>query len=330
MNDASNAPSSLDLEQSFGHPIAKVLERFSQAALEISGASSFLVGGAVRDALLGVESADIDVMIEGDGVEFVRGLYSRWQEFFPDEIRPKKPIVFKKYGTAKLRFESPLVGVLDTVDFSSARAERYPNPGLAPEILSGDLQSDLERRDFSINAFAVRIGTGEIIDRFSGYGDLRQGRVEILHENSFLDDPVRLLRATRFCSRFEMTLGEFTASRFEEAVNKHFLNTVTPARRFDELRKLLADAAADASLLSLQRSGLLSQIHPSFSVPVNYLSEVEKLVETLAGEENSRLWMYRFKFITQDLSSESFSLLLEELAVPSTKARDLASVCGRD
>ncbi len=321
-----NAQSSLDLTSSFGDSISFVLQGVARAAESIVHSPAYLVGGAVRDALLGTPSADLDIMLEGDALLFVRKLRADWREYFPELEPPKKPILFKKYGTAKLPFATPLFGVIESLDFASARAEQYPTPGQAPVIRQGDLADDLGRRDFSINALAVNLLTEEIVDLFSGIEHLRQGILAILHSQSFRDDPARLLRACRFASRLKMNFDTETETCFCEGVDGFFLQTLPPRRKFDEFRKLLADSAADESLRYLKERDLLTQIHSDFSIPAMYDSELARLQSTTEGVPH---WQLRFLLLAAELREVEFRALCGEFKLSSKETETLCPILQR-
>ena len=230
------------------------------AAVEVP---AYLVGGLVRDVLLGIRSFDIDIMIEGDAIEFATRLYANWETYFPDLPAPKKPTVFRHYGTAKLRFAQPLLGELKSFDFSSAREERYPIAGGKPEICFADLRADLQRRDFSINALAIcLVGAerGSLIDFFGGEQDLQAKQIRVLHERSFIDDPARLLRALRFCARFEFVLEDATEELFRKAITERCIDTLPETRLSEEFRKAMAEPSVDRLQELMQQYGLQQQV----------------------------------------------------------------------
>ena len=246
----------------------KTIQRIGEA-LRKHGTEGYLVGGAVRDGLLGIASSDLDIMVLEDAIAFVRFLSQEWETWFPGVCQPGKPVLFKKYGTAKFPFPSILLDEADVVDFATARSETYPIPGQAPVVSGGDLYSDLRRRDFSVNALAVSItpeSFGQIIDCCEGRADLAAGRLAVLHEKSFRDDPARLLRAVRFAARFSFVMEADTAAWFEQAVRGAYLKTLPPFRLFDELRKALSDPSADLIVSLLAQKGLLGQIYPGFAL----------------------------------------------------------------
>lgn len=153
----------------------------------------FLVGGAIRDALADFPVDDIDFVVEGDPVPLARSL--------DPEAR-----INDRFGTANLLID----GV--PVDIATARTETYAHPGALPEVKPGSLEDDLARRDFTINAMAIKVRAGaELIDPLGGIADLSSGVLRVLHDRSFEDDPTRALRAARYAARFGFDLEPATA-----------------------------------------------------------------------------------------------------------------------
>ena len=179
---------------------------------------TYLVGGVVRDLLIGAQGVDLDVAIEGDA------------EALADVpgYRPERDELFL---TGRLE-----VGDQE-IDIAQARAETYPRPGALPEVRPAAIGDDLARRDFTINAMAYPLSGGDLIDPHGGVGDLRAGQLRVLHEDSFVDDPTRALRAARYAARFGFDLEPGTAKLLAETD----LSTVSEDRIQNELRKIAAE-----------------------------------------------------------------------------------------
>jgi tRNA nucleotidyltransferase (CCA-adding enzyme) len=205
-----------------------------RAAAERSGGAAYLVGGAVRDLLLGRDRADIDIAVEGDLAELAEALGG--------ELRRHE-----RFATAKLNAEGL------EVDLASARAERYPAPGALPEVRPASLADDLARRDFTINAMAATLkGEPELIDPHGGLGDLERGLIRVLHEGSFRDDPTRALRAARYAARLGLDLEPRTA----ELLRRTDLSTVSEDRIDAEYRRIAAEPEAARALELASEWGL--------------------------------------------------------------------------
>ena len=166
---------------------AHVLEAITEA--DDPDEPVYVVGGAVRDALLGHPSYDLDLVVEGDVPAFARRLAQR----LDGEVQ-----THKAFGTAEVLYEG------GEIDVATARTETYPRPAALPEVRSATLEDDLARRDFTINAIAASLSAddfGRLIDPHHGRADLASGTVRVLHPRSFLDDPTRIFRAIRYENR---------------------------------------------------------------------------------------------------------------------------------
>ena len=175
------------------------------------GLPAYLVGGFVRDALLKQPINDFDLVVEGDAVKLGRALVKQ----FGGRLTVHAPFktaawflpvgVGSRYGTEEHRPYSTPESTIDFIDLISARSETYARPAALPTVKLGTLADDLRRRDFTINALAVRLDGdhfGELSDPLGGRADLQRGLVRVLHSNSFVDDPTRLLRAVRYAERY--------------------------------------------------------------------------------------------------------------------------------
>jgi tRNA nucleotidyltransferase (CCA-adding enzyme) len=196
----------------------------------------YLVGGAVRDLLLGQPRADVDLVVEGDAAALAARLGGAAAEH-------------ERFGTVKVE-----VGGHE-VDIASARTETYPAPGALPVVAPADsVEVDLDRRDFTINALAIPLaGEPRLIDPFGGREDLEAGLLRVLHERSFEDDPTRAIRAARYGSRFGFTLEPLTY----ELLRRSDLATVSADRRRAELERLAAEPTGCLGLDLLVGWGLI-------------------------------------------------------------------------
>jgi tRNA nucleotidyltransferase (CCA-adding enzyme) len=213
------------------------MERLPAIAMlreKLGGERAFLVGGAVRDLLLGGEHPDLDVAIEGDAPAAARRLGADLVEH-------------ERFATATTELDG------FRVDLASTRAERYPRPGALPEVEPAPLDRDLARRDFTINAMAVPLaGDPDLIDPYDGLGDLQEGLLRVLHPESFVDDPTRALRAARYAARLGLEVEPATF----ELLTTADLGTVSRERVEAELRRLAAEPRAPAAFDLLARWGL--------------------------------------------------------------------------
>jgi tRNA nucleotidyltransferase (CCA-adding enzyme) len=197
----------------------------------------YLVGGAVRDLLLGQGRADIDLAVLGDPLELAATLGA---ETLAEHGR---------FGTVKIRLDG------HEIDLATARTEAYEHPGALPTVApAATIEADLRRRDFTINAMAIALAEpGELIDPHGGATDLETGSLRALHGRSFLDDPTRALRAARYAARLGLELEPGTAALLQETD----LGTVSRERRDAELYRLAAEATAPRGFQLLAEWGLV-------------------------------------------------------------------------
>jgi tRNA nucleotidyltransferase (CCA-adding enzyme) len=212
----------------------------------------WLVGGFVRDALLGRRARELDVIVEGDAAAVARALA---------ELLGATVVEHEQFLTAQIIDADGRV----LLDVATARRETYPQPGALPVVEPATLEEDLLRRDFSINAMAVslRDDDGER-SRTAPHAldDLATGRLRVLHDESFIDDPTRLLRLARYGARLAFDPDEHTRLLAGRAVSGGALGTLTGARIGAELRLLLSEREAIDALVELDRLGAIHALHP--------------------------------------------------------------------
>jgi len=226
-----------------------------------------LVGGAVRDLLLGREPRELDVVVGGDEEAFTQAA-----PLFARKLAARLGVLaganeHERFGTALVEWDG------GRIDVATRRAESYPEPGALPDVRAGTEQEDLKRRDFTVNAIAVRLGGGlrgqarAVPDALS---DLEEGRLRVLQERSFIDDPTRLLRMARYRARLGFEVEDHTAALARAAIVAGALDTASGARIGAELRLALGEADAVASLAAMDDLGLLKVLHPRlrFEEPV--------------------------------------------------------------
>jgi tRNA nucleotidyltransferase (CCA-adding enzyme) len=248
--------------------------------LAVAPPGSFLVGGAVRDLLLGRRPRELDVVVEGEDSPFGRvaaslagGLASRLGTLAETNEH-------ERFGTAIVEWNT------GRVDVATARRERYASPGALPEVERAPLVEDLGRRDFTVNALALALGgerPGELQGAPHALEDLRAGRLRVLHERSFLDDPTRLWRLARYSARLGFAVEEGTARLAAAAVAHGAPGTVSGARVGAELRLALAEPDPLASLAKLDRLGLLGALHPRLRFEAPLVRRALELLPTVGG-----------------------------------------------
>jgi len=240
----------------------------------------YLVGGIVRDILTGRENFDLDFVVEGDGISLAEIVAARL---------PGTVVRHRRFGTATVASEQ------GKIDFATARRETYQRSGSLPEVTFASLKEDLVRRDFTINAMAVGINEddyGTVIDPYHGQRDLQEGRIRILHDRSFLDDPTRIFRAVRFKERFHFRIEPRTARLIAEAVDSRALSYINAHRIRDELALLLSESSPKRYLQTVQRLCGLDFIARGYRfIPRDYrlFDHIDRSIHWYAGlSEQSR------------------------------------------
>lgn len=179
----------------------------------------FYIGGIVRDEILGEKAVDVDITYIGNAIEYCSKF---------GKVIKKNP----DFGTIRVNVDGT------EVDFASTRSESYPHKGHLPVIdkIGCSLKEDVMRRDFTINALAKSVTTGEIIDYTGGLEDIKNKKIKVLHDKSFIDDPTRIIRALKFSIRFEFTLDKHT-----QKLQKEYLNAVNYDMSYKRIKKELVE-----------------------------------------------------------------------------------------
>ena len=194
------------------------------------GLNIYLIGGVVRDLILKRKVFDLDIVVEGNAIDFTKKLAS----LLKSEFRRHH-----SFGTTTINFNG------HKIDFATARIEKYSHQGALPKVSPASLAKDLLRRDFTINAMAIslnKVGYGELIDIYNGLEDLKKGLIRVLHPGSFQDDPTRILRAIRFEQRFSFEIELGTFKLMKEFLRNQSLKLVGPHRLRDEIIIILKES----------------------------------------------------------------------------------------
>ncbi len=215
----------------------------------------YVAGGFVRDLLLDRPTSDLDVVVEGNALEFARRLA---------ESRGWVCVEFSRFRTATVVLPDQA-----KIDIATARSEHYPRSGALPEVAPGSIRNDLYRRDFTINAMAMKLNSGvfgELLDPFDGRKDLENRCVRVLHAGSFLDDPTRILRAVRFEQRFDFRIEGKTRRLLRSAATPSVLRSVSPQRLRREVVLMAQEPGVDKAFRRLDALGPLRAIHPGLTL----------------------------------------------------------------
>ncbi len=213
----------------------------------------YLVGGAVRDLLLGKPVLDIDLVVEGDAIALATELSKNYKVSLT---------IHKPFLTANLKSKEL------NVDVATARSESYARPGALPTARRASLQDDLKRRDFSINAVAVSLNKddfGALIDIYGGLSDLKAKLVRVLHDKSFTDDATRIWRAMRYEQRLGFEIESETLRLLKRDLDR--LETISGERIRYELECVLSEAYPEKALIRAAGLGILKRLHPKLALP---------------------------------------------------------------
>lgn len=249
--------------------ILNLLRLFGQYGDEI-GLPVYIVGGFVRDLLLGNPNYDLDIVVEKDGLKFA--------EYVSKQL-DVKVVRYEKFLTSSLFFKDGL-----RVDVATARTEYYEMPTELPQVEVSTIRKDLYRRDFTINAMAIKLNTydfGTLVDFFGAKRDLEKGVIRALHTLSFLEDPTRILRAVRFEQRFQFTIEEHTAELMKEAVEQGYLARVSGQRLRQEFEKILLERNPVVTIKRLADFRVLKHMFPGVFYTENLHTKLVNLFRFL-------------------------------------------------
>ncbi len=250
-NSRSLAVPFADIAAHIGGEHLAVLNAVKEMAAQ-QGAAVYLVGGPVRDWLLGVPVRDLDFVVAGDAPALARSLAA---------ATGGQAVIHSRFGTATLRLSH---GRFDLV---TARREEYPVPGALPKVQLAGLPEDLTRRDFSINAMALPLSSGatDLYDPHGGREDLRNGLIRTLHPQSFRDDPTRLFRAVRYEQRLGFRLEQETEMQLRAAAAGDYCSTVTGDRLRQELVRIFEEECPGNILRRAVELGILASLTPALT-----------------------------------------------------------------
>ena len=293
-----------NLKKHLTHPVFKVA---SQIVSE-QGLEAYVVGGFVRDLILGRPSKDIDIVVVGNGLELAKAC--------AEKLRVKKVSFFDHFGTAHFIYKD-----LD-IEFVGSRKESYNEHSRNPKISTGTLKDDQERRDFTINALAIDLrqeNFGELLDPFEGIGDLEKGviRTPLDPEKTFSDDPLRMMRAIRFATQLNFKIEIDCLNSI--ANNAQRLNIISKERIMTELNKIILSDQPSRGFKLLMSTKLLHQFFPELVKlygieKINGKSHKDNFHHTLEVLDNicevtDNLWL-------------RWSAILHDIAKPNTKRFD--------
>ena len=265
------------------------------------GLAVYLVGGCVRDLLLGLPINDLDIVVLGNAPQLAKDVAGLLGGHY---------VAHDRFGTATISLGE------SNVDLVTARREKYPQPGALPFVEPASLKEDLARRDFSINAMAVPLNAKKpvLIDPLCGKADLKKGLIRTLHSESFRDDPTRLLRAVRYEQRLGFQLARDTEQQLKSAVHGGFLVQVSGDRIRHELERIFEEAHPEKALVRAVELGVLQSIFAPLNRPdwVTRWGSVAHDIDP-AGEAGRLGWLAALAF---PLTPQEGEGLIQRLNMP--------------
>ena len=275
------------------------------------GQKVYLVGGIVRDLILGYPNFDLDFVVEGDAIKLAQQV---------TKIHPARLLTHKRFGTAKLRYDD------FTLDLATARKEIYARPGALPAVTRGTLADDLIRRDFSINTMAVSLAAdnyGDLVDPHQGRIDLEHGLIRVLHSRSFTDDATRILRGVRYEQRFGFEFEAQTANLLERDIP--MLDTISGDRIRHELELILKERRPELAIKRLGELGILARLGLSLRGD-GWITE--KFGKARRLKKLTQLSSLYFCLLIYSLNETDVECLLVRLNVPAKLSRTMRDTLG--
>jgi tRNA nucleotidyltransferase (CCA-adding enzyme) len=268
----------------------------------------YMVGGIVRDLLLGRSSLDLDLVVEGDAIEISR--------HFAEKVKGK--VTFHtRFLTATVKWEGW------SVDFATARSETYSKPGALPAVEAGDIITDLSRRDFTMNSLAVDISSGELLDPYNGMKDIEKRLVRVLHEKSFIDDATRIWRAIRYEQRLDFTLEPDTLRLLKRDLN--MLETISRDRIRHELELVLKEEFPEKAIRRARNLGVLEKLHPSLQGD-NWLTEKFMKAREVVSPNSPSTELY-LTLLAYRLNKDETEEFISRLGLRKLQTRTLRDAC---
>ncbi len=283
---------------------SRLIQDISAVAGKLS-LQCYLVGGFVRDTLLGRKSKDIDIVVVGDGLAFADALSSALN------IHPV--VKFEAFGTAMIPLENM------ELEIATARKEVYRRDSRNPDVQATDLKEDLKRRDFTVNAMAIQINRenfGEFIDPFGGLRDLKARRIitPLDPKETFFEDPLRMFRALRFAAQLAFSIEADTFRAIKKYAGR--IHIVSNERIRDEFLKILSVKTPSRGIMMLEKSGLFTELFPEM--------EALRGVESQDGHRHKDVYFHTLKVLDNiaactDDRDLRLAALFHDIAKPVTK-----------
>ncbi len=238
---------------------------------EQMGINVYVVGGIVRDIMLGLNNLDVDLVVEENGIAFAKELAKKYQA---------RVASHERFKTATIIFKDKF-----RIDVATARREYYEIPGSLPIVEKSSIKLDLYRRDFTINTLAVKLNDdfGQLLDFFGGLRDIKDKKIRVLHDLSFIEDPTRILRAVRFAARFGFNIGKQTEKLIKTTINLGILNNVEKNRIFKEMVFIFNSSNVEDAFNTMSKYLILRNLNKKLIVDGRLLQFIRKAEDVIRG-----------------------------------------------
>lgn len=287
-----------------------LLREIGEAAAGL-GCNAYVAGGFVRDLLLHIKNTDIDIVIEGDGIDFAKHLAEKHRGI----VHPHE-----KFGTATVVFPDQT-----RIDVATARLEYYDHPAAKPTVELSSIKLDLYRRDFTINAMAIHLNPerfGALVDYFNCQNDLKERRIHVLHNLSFVEDPTRIFRAIRFEGRLDFTITRHTEKLIKNAVQMHLFDHCEEPRFFHELKLILSE---DDPLPALKRMAAF-KLFPFLWPDLRPNLKIDRRFDHALTQANQAIAWFRLLYLPEPVETWMVYLLA---ILSRSRTKELISFCHR-
>jgi len=307
------------LKERLPNKIIKLLKDLGEIADKLDF-NAYLVGGLVRDVVLKRKNLDVDIVIEGDGIQFAK----TFADHFSAKVRS-----YPKFGTAVLVMPDGF-----KIDVATARIEHYESPAALPVVKLSSLKRDLFRRDFTINTLAVHLNRGHygtLIDHFGAMRDIKERVLRVLHNLSFVEDPTRVFRAIRFEQRFSFRIGKLTESLIQNAVNINCFENLSSQRLFIEMKLILKEEDPIGAIERMDGYDLLKFISSGLRLTEevkNVLKEIKGILawfNLLYLSVIYKPWKVYFLGLTSSLSDDDLDNLATRMQVQDKEILSMLS-----
>jgi tRNA nucleotidyltransferase (CCA-adding enzyme) len=271
------------------------------------GEKLYLVGGVVRDLLLGQANLDLDLVVEGSAIELAQQLKA---------INKGKITTHPRFNTARMLWRGW------NIDLATARTETYQKPGALPTVTPSSIEEDLSRRDFTINAMAIRLNPGDyggLVDPFGGRDDLQAKRIRILHEKSFTDDATRIWRALRYEQRLAFHLERSTLVPLQRDIPR--LEAISADRIRYEIECIFKEKYPEKVFRRADELGVLASLNPQLKGNGGLAENFEKARREYSPDTPS--FDLYLALLAYPLTAEETEQLISRLNLPKLSAKSL-------